>query len=714
MDTHHEDITQPALLDEGFRDSSCLAKDARSLGLIKSLQLIRTERGFQSEAEGDKADACAPNHISLNGRDEQDKNEEHDRRWAVMLRWRLFRDRLMDSHLIDEILEGQAQGAHSWLEFTVARQQLMRLQINGKVKMDMSKDPKHVKLRWHDGKLKAKLLPSVGKGEAIVGALTTMRQASMDSDAQLVENRVEWKVMASLAREHASFYDVTRKLWNNFPRISVDGTEFVEKHRYIKWHYRMTRMLCPSVQYYEMRANSENEWKEDMERAACDPETDSMGYAAFHCAFFQLAQLWVNHLHVPDLVKFLETFLPVTRCLFASDRELLDPIQDTKLPKYADPYKGIVSTIHNHSSSDPDSQLDLEAQRIAAENRHALINEHREKVDRLAHSKAVFTTPHDPTTGLFLDIPLNPDSDDQQAQRNGSGELDSSQMGASHKAPGVNPLDWIEPRSKAPKHPNSMSQTFGDVLRYLPKKGLASLFGKNQKSDHLLQGDQVGRSASTDSVCGQEEFEVVGRRHSLDSSLQEAADWRRDRSGNDSRLGLHAPVPAGKSVKSKPRLLDPIGGPAARRWLPLESHVAYSTLRTNAPDLEIGGTTFASSSGATANAKPRRLGALPQKGTEGVSIESTHKSNLPAQILSDPLSNLSNLSNTHGAKLQPIKRNDFAPEELNAIDKQESGCSQLQHGETTVDRLNHKSGTQGLGEGITGLSLLNMRRRSID
>lgn len=27
-----------------------------------------------------------------------------------------------------------------------------------------------------------------------------------------------------------------------------------------------------------------------------------------------------------------------------------------------------------------------------------------------------------------------------------------------------------------------------------------------------------------------------------------------------------------------------------------------------------GGTTFASSSGATANAKPRRLGALPQKG----------------------------------------------------------------------------------------------------
>lgn len=33
--------------------------------------------------------------------------------------------------------------------------------------------------------------------------------------------------MASLAREHASFYDVTRKLWNNFPRISVDGTEFV-------------------------------------------------------------------------------------------------------------------------------------------------------------------------------------------------------------------------------------------------------------------------------------------------------------------------------------------------------------------------------------------------------------------------------------------------------------------------------------------------------
>lgn len=69
----------------------------------------------------------------------------------------------------------------------------------------------------------------------------------------------------------------------------------------------------------QMRANSENEWKEDMERAACDPETDSMGYAAFHCAFFQLAQLWVNHLHVPDLVKFLETFLPVTRCLFASE-----------------------------------------------------------------------------------------------------------------------------------------------------------------------------------------------------------------------------------------------------------------------------------------------------------------------------------------------------------------------------------------------------------
>lgn len=67
--------------------------------------MIGTERGFQSEAEGDKADACAPNHISLNGRDEQDKNEEHDRRWAVMLRWRLFRDRLMDSHLIDEILE---------------------------------------------------------------------------------------------------------------------------------------------------------------------------------------------------------------------------------------------------------------------------------------------------------------------------------------------------------------------------------------------------------------------------------------------------------------------------------------------------------------------------------------------------------------------------------------------------------------------------------